>query len=345
MLLLQAVKKNILYVALLAAALLIVLNGSLLSYAVHLGWGQFKIIYCAKPVSYWMENKNFPDSLKNKLKLIEDIRRFGIDSLGLKDSDNYKKLYNQEGQEIMWTVQACEAFDLKPVQWHFPVAGDMPYKGFFEKKKALSEAKNWEEKGFDVSIQNPAGWSTLGWFSDPILSNMLLTNEGDLANLILHEMVHSTIFIANKTEWNENLASFLGDSAAYLFLNYKFGKNSKEYQNYFYEDRDAQKKIAHVMRGARKLDSLYRTFSDSDSLSWKKEKKRMWIKEIMERRDTLGLRYLRPYSKLPNNVYFMSYRLYHDKQQDFRRECQTVFAGDLKKYIQHWKEKSASNNN
>ena len=341
MLFLQIVKKYILYAALLSAALFAAFNGSLLSYAVHLGWGQLKIICCAKPVSYWMENKSFPDSLKNKLKLIEEIRRFGIDSLGLKDADNYKKLYNQEGQEIMWVVQACEAFDLKPVQWHFPVVGDMPYKGFFEKKKALREAGNWEEKGFDVSIQNPAGWSTLGWFSDPILSNMLWASEGELANLILHEMVHSAIFIANKTEWNENLATFLGDASAYLFLNYKFGKNSKEYQNYFYEELDAQKRIAHAMRGARKLDSLYRTFSTSDSLSWKKEKKRMLIKEIMERRDTLGLHYLRPYAKLPNNVYFMSYRLYHDKQQDFKRECETLFAGDIKKYIQHWKEKSA----
>lgn len=333
-------KKKVLYVALLLLALLIAINWSLLFYLANLGIGQFKIIYHAKPVSYWMEKKNFPDSLKQKLKLIEEIRWYGIDSLGLKDTGNYKKLYHQEGHEIMWVVQACEAFDLKPVQWHFPIVGDMPYKGFFEKNKAINEAKSWEEKGYDVSIQNPAGWSTLGWFSDPILSNMLLTGEGDLANLILHEMVHSTIFIKNKTEWNENLATFIGDTSAYLFLNHKFGRNSKEYQNYLEQEMDAQKRIAHTMRGARKLDSLYHTFSKNDSLKWKKERKEMMIKEIMERRDTLGLHTMRPYSKLPNNAYFMSYRLYHDKQQDFKRECRKAFGGDVKKYITSWKEKA-----
>lgn len=153
-------------------------------------------------------------------------------------------------------------------------------------------------------------------------------------------MVHSTIFIKNKTEWNESLATYIGDTSAYLFLNHQFGKNSKAYRRYFFEERDIQKKIIHTMRGARRLDSLYLTFTKNDRPEWKKEKKNALIKQIMECRDTPGLHCLPPLRALPNNTRFMSYRLYHNTVGDFRRECKNSFAGDVKKYIQSWKEKA-----
>jgi len=42
----------------------------------------------------------------------------------------------------MWVVTASEAFHLKPKTWDFPVVGSVPYKGHFNKEKALAEAKN-----------------------------------------------------------------------------------------------------------------------------------------------------------------------------------------------------------
>jgi predicted aminopeptidase len=56
----------------------------------------------------------------------------------------------------------------------------------------------------------------LGWFTDPILSKMLMRSEGDLANLIIHEMSHATIFVKDSIEFNENLATFIGDRGAEL---------------------------------------------------------------------------------------------------------------------------------
>ena len=286
-----------------------------------MGYGQLKIIWNAQPVETFLNDPSFPDSLKAKLHLIEEIRKYAIDSLGLKDTENYKTMYDQHGEELMWVVQACEPFELKTKLWHFPVVGDLPYKGFFSKEKALNERKNLMDKNYDVSVRNPGGWSTLGWFTDPILSDMLKRSEGDLAGLIIHEMVHSTIFIKDSANFNENLASFIGDTASYYFLANKYGKTSKEYLQYLHEDQDYRTYSRHILRGTKLLDSLYQSFNSSDSsdsFDSKKEKKKQLIQKIVTNIDTLSLFEKRKTTNwLPNNNYFMNFHLYQSKQNGF----------------------------
>src|SRR5688572_21527816 len=228
-------KKVLKRISLAMLALLIVLTivyWDLVVYGIRQAKGQFTIIYRARPVEEVLADPNFPDSLKQKLVLINEVRKFAIDSLGLKDTKNYKTLYDQKGEEIMWVVTASEPFRLKAKEWTFPVLGSVPYKGFFKKELALELREDLQKEGWDVSIRNPGGWSTLGWFTDPILSKMLERNEGDLANLIIHEMSHSTIFIKDSINFNENLASFIGDRGAENFLQFKYGKSSVEYETY-----------------------------------------------------------------------------------------------------------------
>jgi len=266
--------KKIFIVVLVAVCAVLVWQWPLVSYGARMGWGQWKIIWGARPVATVMADPAFPDSLKSKLRLIEEVRRFAIDSLGLKDTENYKTLYDQHGQELMWVVQACPPFELKAKLWHFPLIGNLPYKGFFEKEKALAERQLLMRENYDVSIRNPGGWSTLGWFTDPILSDMLTRRDGDLAGLIIHEMVHATIFVKDNADFNENLASFIGDTAAYHFLAHKYGRQSEPYLRYWHEDQDYRRYSRHILRGTRQLDSLYHTFRDADTFEFKKEKKK-----------------------------------------------------------------------
>ncbi len=316
---------------------LIVWNWSLIYYGIRQGIGQFEIICNSRPVAEFMEDPSFPDSLKSKLKLIEDVRKFAIDSLGLKDTENYKTLYDQKNKEVMWVVQACEPFALVPKQWHFPVVGSVPYKGFFNKSKALDLRKELEEEGYDVSVRNPGGWSTLGWFTDPILSGMLDRTEGDLASLIIHEMVHATVFVKDDVDFNENLADFIGDTAAYDFLKYRFGATSKEYMTYLHQDQDYRKYTKHILRGTRSLDSLYQTMHQSEAFDKKKQQKDAMILKIISAIDTLQLYEKRNSAalkkRLPNNTFFMSYRLYKSKQNIFEEELDKKFKGDIRAYV------------
>jgi predicted aminopeptidase len=219
----------------------------------------------------------------------------------------------------------------------------VPYKGFFDEKKARAEAQRLKDESWDVSIRNPGGWSTLGWFNDPILSGMLTRSEGDLASLIIHEMVHATFWVPDSVELNENIASFIGDTAAYQFLRARFGANSRELVQYDLENQDYRVRSAYVLRATKKLDSLYQSFSSAQPDSLKRQKKTSLIRQIVENMDTLPLHQPTPSRRFagrpPNNTYFMAYRFYQSRQQTFRDDFHTKAGGDLKAYIRLWQQR------
>lgn len=323
---------------------LVIVYWDLVSYGFRQGKGQFIIIWNAKPVEEVLKDQSFPDSLKTKLYLIEKVRKYAIDSLGLKDTENYKTLYDQKGEEIMWVVTACEPFSFRPKEWEFPILGAVPYKGFFSKEKAFTLRNELDKEGWDTSIRNPGGWSTLGWFTDPILSNMLERTEGDLANLIIHEMVHSTIFVKDSVDFNENLATFIGDRGAERFLISAYGIESTEYKTYVNEDQDFTKYSEHMLRGSELLDSLYRSMADEMPIDQKKRLKEESIRRIVHSLDTLTLTInLKPSDRfkerLPNNTYFMNMKRYQSKQDIFWDELKNDFNGNLRGYISYLSEK------
>ena len=336
--------KRLLILVLAIVLVLLIWQWQLVMYGIQQGYGQLNIIWNAKPVEKYLSDPSFPDSLKARLRLIDDIRKYAIDSLGLKDTDNYKTMYDQKGEEVMWVVMACEPFALKPKEWDFPVIGSVPYKGFFDKARAERLRAQLVEEGWDVIVRNPGGWSTLGWFTDPILSKMLMRSEGDIANLIIHEMSHATIFVKDSVEFNENLATFIGDRGAEAFLKFKYGAESKEYQTYMQEDEDYLLYVDHMLRGAKMLDSLYTNMNEDDSIELKRVQKEHAIKKIVMALDTLPLKLtkkpsLRFSKTLPNNAYFMNYRHYQAKQTIFGDEWKTRFNEDLKAYIAYLSER------
>lgn len=302
---------------------LIAFNFDLLTYGIAQGQGQLRIIWNARQISEVLTDPATPDSIKEKLNYIAKVRDYAIDSLGLSNTDNYTTYFEQNGKEIMWVVTACEPFSLKEKIWEFPIAGKVPYKGFFSINKAKVEAAIWKDQGLDVSIRNPGGWSTLGWFTDPILSGMLNRSKGDLASLIIHEMAHATIYVKDSSTFNENLASFIGDEGAKKFLKSTYGVQSAELQEFEQEDRDYRIWVDHFLRGAAALDSLYsRSGFHHLSDSVKYEKKYDLIRKIVESTDTLKLSvpsnyHLRSRRELPNNTYFMSFIRYQAMQTDF----------------------------
>jgi predicted aminopeptidase len=336
--------KRILLALLILITVLVVAYWDLVVYGFRQGKGQLNIIWNARPVEEVLADSSFPDSLKTKLHLIEKVRRFAIDSLGLKDTENYKTLYDQKGEEIMWVVTACEPFRFKPKEWNFPILGTVPYKGFFIKEKAIALRDELDKDGWDTSIRNPGGWSTLGWFTDPILSNMLLRTDGDLANLIIHEMSHATIFIKDSVEFNENLSTFIGDRGAERFLISCYGIDSKEYKSYVNDDRDFTKYSEHMLRGSIILDSLYKTMDETAPVEQKKKLKEESIRIIVATLDTLTLSMDQKLSerfkeRLPNNTYFMNMKRYQSKQDNFWDDYNGKFQGDLRAYIGYLSEK------
>lgn len=337
--------KRIFLALFLLFLIVIAIQWRLVAYGIQQLQGQLHIIRNARPVEEYLADPAFPDSLKAQLNLITRVRQYAIDSLSLKDTRNYKTLYDQKGEEVMWVVMASEPFQLKAKEWDFPVIGSVPYKGFFDRERAMKLRDELVKEGWDVNIRNPGGWSTLGWFTDPILSEMLERSEGDLANLIIHEMSHATIFVKDSIDFNENLATFIGDRGAEKFLLSVYGPGSKEYSTYMNEDRDYVLFSDHMLRGSEKLDSLYHTMQENDPVDVKTKLKKEMMLKIVRSLDTLSLspNSAKPSARfgehLPNNAYFLNFIRYQAKQDIFLQEWRGEFRGDLKAYIQYLSEK------
>ncbi len=314
----------------------------MLSYGYMQAKGQLEILFEAKPVEEFLASENFPDSLKSKIRLVQDVRKYAIDSLGLNNSENYTTLYDQKGKDILWNLSGVKKYEMIPKEWGFPFLGTFSYKGFFELEKAKKEKETLDSKGYDTRIRPVGGWSTLGWFKDPILSNMLRRKEGQLAELIIHELTHSTLYIKDSVEFNENLATFIGEKGAVKYLRSKYGADSKEMQEYLQSFVDYENYTNHMLLGYSALDSLYNQADFIASNSTEKENiKSELLQQIINNLDTITYSNKSIFKKifgkkLPNNAYFMAYKRYRSKQGSFDSEFETDFNSDIKSFIQYY---------
>jgi predicted aminopeptidase len=320
---------------------------------VSYGWmqakGQLTILWNTKPIADVLADPAYPDSLKQKIKLIQEIKRFSIDSLGLDPSGSYESFYNQQGKPILWVITAAQPYQLVARQWHFPILGIFSYKGFFEKDRADQQLAELKKEGLDTRVGEVSAWSTLGFLNDPILSSFLARSEGSLAELIIHELTHGTLFVKNSLEYNENLADFVGEYGATRFLAQKYGQTSVQYRDYegakaFYGRYDE-----HVLAGTQVLDSLYKSFKPTTPVAIKDSLKWQTIRQIVISADTIRDERSQPRVRsikkgrleklnLPNNAYFIGYLTYRKQQNRFRQEFDRQFNGDFTRYLTYLKQ-------
>jgi len=340
--------KILIELVLISGMLILLIWHNLVMYGISQGKGQLSIVWNAQPLEKVFEDKSISDSVKQKLKLVSEIKQFAIDSLGINPSKNYSTFYDQTDQPKLLTISACEPFSFKAKEWTFPFLGTVSYKGFFNKEEAHKEIARLKEQNYDLDIYVPSGWSTLGWFKDPILSNMLKKSDGSLANLIIHELTHGTLYVKNNVTFNENLASFIGDKGAEQFLIQKFGSNSEVYIDYEQSKTDEKTFNDYILKNVKRLDSLYSTLSKCDSLEIKKQKKTKLITEIVVGVSRLHLHKKQLYFNYSlqafseGNAFFMAFTRYDSQYEVFEKEYKEKYNSNLKKYLNAMKAKYPS---
>jgi predicted aminopeptidase len=303
--------------------------------------GQIKILWNVVPVTTILADTSYADSTKNSLRWIQEIKQYAEDSLGIRATKNYTTFYDQKNKALLWNVTACQKYSLTPYQWSFPIVGTFSYKGFFEKEKANIELENLQKQGYDTDIYPVSGWSTLGFLQDPILSQWLKYSEGKLANLIIHELTHSTLYVKNNVSYNENLASFVGDLGAKKFLAQKYGQNSEQLCRYLEEQADAKVFRNYVLQAAKKLDSLYKSFPSNKTLASCETEKQVFIQDFVRNLQKQAFHNPKYYQyfeeELPNNTFFMGFIRYYEQQNAFEEEFATKFNSNFPQYMQYLK--------
>jgi len=98
---------------------------------------------------------------------------------------------------------------VEPATHCFPFAGCVAYLGFFDRADAERESLRLTGQGNDTAIEGAAAYSTLGWFSDPVLSSMLRWSDDELDGVIFHELAHQLIYVKDDSAFNESFATFV----------------------------------------------------------------------------------------------------------------------------------------
>jgi predicted aminopeptidase len=248
------------------------------------------------------------------ISLVTDIRKFALEDLGLSMSKNYTRYVELDRDYLAAVVSASARDSFHRYEWSFPVVGSVPYKGFFDVDDARKERSKLEKKDMDVWIRAVDGFSTLGWFKDPLYSYMRDYSPGRLANLIIHELVHATVFIKGQVKFNEELAEFIGSEGARQYVETRYGKDSDEYRKIFTSDANSDNYVAFIQDLIAKLDLLYSSGIERGKKIAEKER------IINEEKKRFEAEYYNLFSnenyisflELPvNNAYLDLFRLYH----------------------------------
>jgi predicted aminopeptidase len=185
-------------------------------YYSHLASGQVRMLLARRDVGEMIADPETPEKLRQHLELVQQVRVHAAE-LGLEVDGQYTSFVDWPGDRVITTVVATRPGEIDAAGFWFPLVGSVPYKGFFDEERARSEAEKLRSQGLDVCLFPVPAYSTLGWLDDPLTAPMLREDRGRLAETVLHELVHATVYVADEPEFNEGLATFIGQEAAIRF--------------------------------------------------------------------------------------------------------------------------------
>lgn len=186
-------------------------------YVVRAAYEQSKVLLKRRPIVEVINDPQVSADDRQKMRMVLEVREFA-ENIGLKPGDSFTYYADIGKDTLAWVVMASRKDSFDMYTWWFPIVGTVPYKGFFDKQDAIEQAHELQANGFESSIRGTEAFSTLGWFNDPLLSTTLKGAPERIANTILHESVHPTVWISGHVAFNESLANFVGARAAIDFF-------------------------------------------------------------------------------------------------------------------------------
>jgi predicted aminopeptidase len=230
-------------------------------YVAQAAYGQLELLGYSRPVDEVIADRATPARtaalLEESRAILAFARRHALDPRG-----NYRRYVELGREAVVWFVAASRPLAFEPKVWRFPIAGSFPYLGWFEERQARRFVARLARGGWDVTIRPVRAYSTGGWFRDPIVSTMLLTDDdavAELANVLLHELVHANVLVKDQAVFNESVASFIGDELTDAYLGERFGAASRELGRYRAELARERARGRRLARAYAELDAVYRT--------------------------------------------------------------------------------------
>ena len=238
-------------------------------YVMRAAYEQSKILLARQEISEALKDESVSPELKEKLRVVLASREFA-ESIGLSPGNSFTKFADIGKDTLAWVVVASKKDSFELHTWWFPIVGRVPYKGYFDLEDAKAIAKELEAEGYEAFVRGTDAFSTLGWFNDPVLSTTLQGPKYRIANTVIHESVHSTVWIKGNVPFNESFANFVGNEGTVQFFNALITKclgvsecGEGLVKAYHSELSNSEKERAFQFEFAQLIDLLY---SDLDQL-------------------------------------------------------------------------------
>ncbi len=297
--------------------------------------GQWRLLRARRRVADVLSDGAVDERTKARLRLAMEARTFAIEVLGLRGGDSYTRYLPTHGHAVAWNLTAAPKDQLRPMQWRFPIVGTVPYLGYFEERDARKMEARLRARDLDTYVRPVAGYSTIGITADPIYESMLDEGDARLVEVVLHEMLHGTMYLNGKSAWNESLASFVGVQGAALFFAARGGDGRAvldEAERRKADERRFSEFLAPVQQALREL------YAEPIPRAEKVRRRDEVFAAARARFAELypGRRSIFTDAKRLNNAVFASYGVYHDQSGEHEHLFKRV-RGDLVRFIRLYK--------
>ncbi len=307
---------------------------SSISYYTQSVVGHSRLMLARQPIDKAISNAE--PELAQQLELAVKLREFAVSDLSLPDNKSYQSYVPLRRDYPVWVVVAAEPFSLEAKQWCYLVIGCASYRGYFKLASAQRYAKSLQAKGFETYVGGAAAYSTLGWFSDPLLPSMLGNSAGDLAEILFHELAHQVLYVNSDSEFNEAFATVVGEQGTLRWLQQHRPSEVQKYTEKLNASNDFNGLIKNIKQ---KLGEVY----TSDRSNAEKAQARALLFENLKAEYQLlkaqkwnGIPWFDHWFKTPiNNARLAAFSTYRDRVP----ELSAIFdqyGGDFQRFYQHF---------
>ena len=247
----------------------------------HSTTGHLDIMNQRVDIDELLADDDLDSKLRARLVLVQEIRQFSIERLGLPDNGSYSSYVNLQQPYVIQNLFAAPELSIRLHQWCYPVIGCASYRGYYDETRLLAYIEKLQSEGMEVYVGRVPAYSTLGWFDDPVLSSFLDWPDYRLAGLLFHELTHQQLYIDNDTTFNESLASAVQQVGTTLWLESNNERASLEEFRRWLVYRDEA--IALIVATRSQLSELYGSDLSDDEKRLQKNQRFQEAREAHER--------------------------------------------------------------
>lgn len=279
--------------------------------------GQWQMMAQTRPIADVLSDPTTSEALKSRLQRVLKMREFAVNELGLPDNASYRHYADLGRSHVVWNVFAAEKLSVEPLTWCFPIVGCLVYRGYFNEQVAKDYAHGLEQQGYDTIVAGISAYSTLGWFSDPVLNTFVERNDAELAGLIFHELSHQVVYIKDDSVFNESLATAVELEGMRRWL--EAGDDGEQIVEQTRRLQRRDEFIDLILDYRQKLDDAYQSKQSDD---WKLEQKEIIIDQMRDRYRVLAQQwqyngYDNWFAQDLNNAHFISAAAYYSRVPAF----------------------------